>query len=253
MCGASSARWPARPAGGGEPARVAAHRFVHEDLRRGVGHRGDVERAFAHRDRGVLRRRTEARAAIGDRQVVVDRLRHADAGQRVAEFFGEPRDLEGRVGRIVAAVVEEPAHVVRLEHLQQALVARAVGFQRLELHAAGTERAARRVGEGADRRQRLFRGVDQLLAQRAEDPVARGQHLDLAGAGGRDDRRRGGVDDGGDAARLGVQQGSVGHGRFVGRGRVGVKCPTIRLRAWEWAGECSAAPCQRVAAHMEWL
>jgi hypothetical protein len=62
--------------------------------------------------------------------------------------------------------------------------------------------------EGADR-GRFLRGVDQFFAQRAEDAVARGQHLHLAGARGLDHGRCGGVDDGGDAAGLGVQQGSV--------------------------------------------
>ena len=122
-----------KPGGGGQPAGVAAHRLVDEHLGRGLGHRRHVQRAFAHRDRGVLRRRAEARAAVGDREVVVDGLGHADAGQRIAEFGGQLRDLERGVGRIVAAVVEEPAHVVGLEHGQQAFVLRPVGLQRLQL------------------------------------------------------------------------------------------------------------------------
>src|SRR3546814_7169708 len=67
-------------------------------------------------------------------------------------------------------------------------------------------RSARGVGQGADGGRGFFRGVDQLLAQRAENAVARGQHPDLAGAGLGDHGRSGGVDDGGDAAALGVQR-----------------------------------------------
>ena len=84
------------------------------------------------------------------------------------------RHLERGVGRIVAAVVEEPADVVRLEHLEQALVAGAVFFERFELEAAGAEGAARRAGQGADRGGGLRGGVDQVFAQRAEDAVTAG-------------------------------------------------------------------------------
>ena len=194
--------------GGGEPAGVAAHRLVDEDLGRAVGHRRHVERALAHRDGGVAGGRAEAGAAVGDGKVVVDGLRHADAGQGIAELGGEAGDLERGVGAIVAAVVEKPAHVVRPQHLEQALVARAVVGQRPELGAAAAEGAARGVGEGADRGRGFGGGVDQVLAQRAEDAVAGGQHLDPPGAGGGDHRRRGGVDHGGHAAGLGVEQGA---------------------------------------------
>ena len=109
-----------------------------------------------------------------------------------------------------------------LEHVDQALVLRAVLLQRLQLDPAGAERAARGMGEGADRRSRFFRGVDQIFAQRAEDAVAGRQHLDFAGAGFGNDGRGGGVDDGGHAAGLGVKQGSGAHGdEFCLEGAVG--------------------------------
>src|SRR3546814_9830252 len=81
------------------------------------------------------------------------------------------------------AVVEEVPHVVGAQHVQQALVAGPVGVQRLELEPARAECPARGVGQGADGGRGFLRGVDQLLAQRAEDAVASGQHPDLAGAG----------------------------------------------------------------------
>ncbi|EEF93597.1 hypothetical protein CATMIT_01771, partial [Catenibacterium mitsuokai DSM 15897] len=57
---------------------------------------------------------------------------------------------------------------------------------------------------------------DQLLAQRAEDAVARGQDPDLARPGGLDDPRGGGVDDGGHTAGLRVKQvsGDLARGFF---------------------------------------
>ena len=90
------------------------------------------------------------------RQVVVDGLRHADAGDRVAERGADLRDLERGVHRIVAAVVEEVADVVRAEHLDQALVLGAVLLEALELEARRAEGARRRVAQrrGWSRRSR---------------------------------------------------------------------------------------------------
>ncbi len=183
-----------------KPAGMAAHRFVHEHLGRGLGHRGHVQRRFAHRDGRVLGRRAEARAGIGHGQIVVDGLGHADAGQVVVEGLGQLGDLPGGIGRIVAAVVEEPAHIVRAQHLEQPLVPAAVGLQRFELVAARAERAAGGMGEGGDRGSGFLRGVDQVLAERAENTVACGQDLDSFGPCRADDRRGRGIDDGGDAA-----------------------------------------------------
>ena len=92
--GRALARQTAR---GGDPARMAAHHLHHEHLGRGLGHRGDVERGLAHRDRDVLGDRAEARAAVGVRQVVVDGLRHADADERMAELIAD-------LGHLVSAV-----------------------------------------------------------------------------------------------------------------------------------------------------
>ena len=66
-------------AGRRDPARVPAHHLEHEHLGRGARHRGDVEAGFADRHGDVLGDRAEARAAVGDRQVVVHGLRHVDA------------------------------------------------------------------------------------------------------------------------------------------------------------------------------
>ena len=91
-CGASSLPAPARPAAAAsQPAWRPIART--RTPGRGLGHRRHVQRAFAHGDRGVLGRRAEARAAVGDREVVVDGLGHAHAGQRIAVFRRQLRDL----------------------------------------------------------------------------------------------------------------------------------------------------------------
>jgi hypothetical protein len=89
MCGAS----PVLPASRQRlhPAGMAAHYFEHEDLGRGACHRGDVERGLARRDRDILGHGAKAGAAVGEGQVVVDGLRYADAGDRIAELLADLR------------------------------------------------------------------------------------------------------------------------------------------------------------------
>ena len=115
---------PGQPAGGGDPAGMAAHHLEHEHLGRSARHRGHIERAFERGHRDVLGHRAEAGAAIGVRQVVVDRLGYADAGDRIIHRGAELRDLQRRVHGIVAAVIEEIADVMRAKHLDQPLVLR---------------------------------------------------------------------------------------------------------------------------------
>ena len=195
----------------GQPAGMSAHHFVDEDLGGGVGHRRDVERRFGHRHRGVFRCGTEAGTAVGQHEVVVHRLRHADAGQRVTAGLGQAREFQRRIGRIVAAVVEEPAHVVGAEHVDQALVLGAVGLERLEFDAAGTEDPAGRMRKRPDLVGRQPAGVHQFLAQDPEDAVATGQDPQTAAPGRLDDRTGGGVDDSGHAPGLGVEERSFAH------------------------------------------
>ena len=135
----------------GDPAGVAAHHLEHEHLGRGLRHRRDVERRFAHRRRDVLRDRAETGTVVGHREIVVDGLRHVHGDERIAQSLRDLRHLEAGVGRVVAAVVEEVADVVRAEHLDQPLVLRAILLEALELVAARAERARRRVLQRRDR------------------------------------------------------------------------------------------------------
>ena len=188
---------------GRDPARMPAHHLEDEHARRRARHGGDVERRLERRHGDVLRDRAESRAAIGDREVVVHGLRDSDAGDGVARLHAELRELQRRVHRIVAAVVEEVADVVRAEHLDQPLVLRAIALEVLELVARGAEGARGRMAQRADRRCALAAGVDEVLGQGADDAVtARVEAADaaLVLAAGLDDAGGGRVDDGSDAA-----------------------------------------------------
>jgi hypothetical protein len=169
-------------AGGGDPAGVAAHDLDDEDLGRGGAHGAHVEDCLQGRGGDVLGHGAEARAVVGDGQVVVDGLRHVDGLHRVAHLLRQLADLVAGIGRVAAAVVEEVADVVRLEDLDQALVLALVGLQALELVAAGAEAAGRGVAQRGDVLGRFLAGVDQVLGQRADDAVAAGIDVgDLVG------------------------------------------------------------------------
>ncbi len=93
--------------GGRQPAGVAAHDHVDLDARQ----RGVVA-VVAHEGRGdEPRRRAVARAVVRDAQVVVDGLGDVEHPQLVVRRRGQVADDPGRVGRVVAADVEEVPHV----------------------------------------------------------------------------------------------------------------------------------------------
>ncbi len=199
----------------GDPARVPSHHFQDEDAGRGARHRGDVVARLADARRHVLGDRPEARATVGQREIVVHGLGNADADERIAQQLRDLRHLVGGVRGIVSAVVEEVTDVVRPEHLDQPLVLGAALLGALQLVAARSERPARRVAQRADRRSRLLRGVDEILGQRADDAVAPGVELPdpaLVLARGLDDGAGGGVDRRGYAAGLGVEGVLLCHG-----------------------------------------
>ena len=197
-----------KPAGGGDPAGMAAHDFHDEHFGRSLGHRGDVERRFARGHRDVLRHGAEARAAIRVRQVVVDGLRHADADHLVAELIADLGHLVSGVHRVVAAVVEEVADVVRLEYFDEALVLGAILLEALELVARGPECARRRVSQSFDSGAGFLAAVDEVFGERADDAVAARIYLvdELRLHRGFDDARGGGVDDRRYAARLSIKR-----------------------------------------------
>ena len=122
------------------------------------------------------------------------------------------------VGRVAAAVIEEITDVVRLEYLDQALVLGLVFRKTLQFIAAGTERAGGRMSERRDVRRAFLTGVDQILAQRADNAIASG--IDVCNrarmfAGGLNNARGAGIDHGRHPAGLGIKCIAGGHGYFT--------------------------------------
>ena len=194
--------------GGGNPAGVATHHFQHEHLGAGAGHGSHVEAGFTRGHRHVLGHGAEARAAVRERQVVVDGLGNADAGQRVAHFGANHGQLVGCVHAVIATVIEEIADIVGATHLNEAFVLGPVLLDGLQLVARAAEGPRGRVAQGADGGGGLGRGVDEVFGESPDDAVAPGVELaDAASAGpaGLDDATGGGIDDAGDPARLGIK------------------------------------------------
>jgi len=113
----------------------------------------------------------KARAVVGDRQVVIHGLRHMDGLDRIAHLFRKLRHFQAGVSGIAATVVEKVADVMRLEHLDQALVlelfsSRLFILKRQERNAPDGVWATRH-GLGC-----ILAGVDQVFGQRADDPIA---------------------------------------------------------------------------------
>ena len=194
--------------GRGNPACVTPHYLNHKHLGRGLRHRFHIKRSLQRGDRDVLGDRTKTRAAIGNRQVVVDRFRDVNRLQREAHRLGQLADFKAGVGRVAAAVIKEIADVVCLENLDQTLIFALVGFQRFELEAARTERARRRAAQRGNRRGGLFAGVNQVFGQRADDAITAGvnfaDHIFML-ARGFDHAAGRGVDYGGHATGLCVK------------------------------------------------
>ena len=120
----------------------------------------------------------------------------------------------GGVHGIVAAVVEEIADVVGLEHFDQALVLRPILVDAGQLVARRSERAARGVTQPAHRRRGLLPHIDHVFGEGADDAVPpRVEFADLVPVLARrlDHAAGGGVDDGGDAAGLGIERILSGH------------------------------------------
>ncbi len=72
---------------GGDPAGVAAHHFHDEHLGGGGAHAGHVQSRLAAAHCGVFGHGAEARAHVGEGQVVIHGLGHVDGLDRVAHLF----------------------------------------------------------------------------------------------------------------------------------------------------------------------
>jgi hypothetical protein len=74
--------------------------------------------------------------------------------------------------RITPTIVEEEADVMCTEHLDQALVLRAVLVKRPQLVTARPKRSTWRVFESGDRRSRFKVGINQIFSQGTEDAIS---------------------------------------------------------------------------------
>jgi len=94
------------------------------------------------------------------------------------------------------------------EYLDQALVFAAILINVAQLVTAGTEGAARCMGQGADGVVIFMRGIDQILLEGSRDAVSPRQHgtnTVTVFAGCLDDASGTGVDDSGHTTGLGVE------------------------------------------------
>ena len=196
---------------GGDPAGSATHHL--DDAARAVvrGHGADVEADLHDGGAVVFDDRSVARAVVGVRQIVVDRLGHAVDAHVITALDGLLVDLVGGVLRIVATGVEEVADVVRGEDLEEAVhVLRGLGglLLEVELVATGAERRRRRVPQAFDRLGLLVVQVDEVLVEDAVDAVEPTVDVldEIVASGLGDDAGDGGIDDRGGAAGLGDEQ-----------------------------------------------
>ena len=115
-------------------------------------------------------------------KIVVNGLRYAHNAALIAHLLHVLADLVAGIHGIVAAVIEEIAHVIFFEDFENALVIRIIHVAVLELITAGTKRRGRRMHQ-----QRQFRGglrahIVQRIVQYAANTVRRAVHLGNAGA-----------------------------------------------------------------------
>ncbi len=196
------------PGSGGDPPRVAAHDLKNENLGGGFAHRGHVQRRLPCGNGHILCDRTKARAGIRQGQVVVDGLGNVNGLQRVAHGLAELGNLQAGVRRVAATVIEEVANIMGAKHLDEAFVLGAVFLQAFQLVPTGAEGARGRAQQAANCRGCFLAGVYQILAQGADYAVAARVHFaDLFAIFpcGFNNTTSRGIDDGGDAARLGIE------------------------------------------------
>ena len=170
--------------GSGQPAGMAAHDLHHHD-HTGVVHMG-VQVYFHHGGGDILGGRAEAGAVVGAEQIVVDGLGYTHDPALVAHGLHVLIDLIAGIHGVVAAVIEEVADVVLLEHLQDAAIIGIVHLGVRDLVAAGAQGGGGGVLQQTQLLGILQTHVEQAIAENALDAVLRAQHLsDDAGFQGR--------------------------------------------------------------------
>ena len=202
--------------GGGKPSGVATDR-LEDDERVDLLHIARENARLLDRKRDVTRRGREARRMVRREEVVVDRLRDADAAKVVALRFAVFFDAADRVHRVVAAREEVVANVVLLELLENA---RKIGF--LNLMTATSKRASRRRFETLDDFRRDRRKVENLILHEPFDPVLHSEDFVHLGVGALlsefetalNDTAKARVNDAGRSAALTDDHVALKHGDF---------------------------------------
>ena len=193
---------------GREPAGVAAHDLNYDYHARVVDMRVLVDLGAGGGD--VLRRAAEAGAVVGVVEVIVDGLGHAHDAAFITALLHETAYLVAGVHGVVAAVIEEVAHVILLEYLKNTLVVGVIFFGIGHLVAAGAELGGGGVHEQAELVGILLAHVVELVLEHALDAV--GGAVDLRDAvcvkRSPDDAVGAGVDDGGRTSGLTYDTGS---------------------------------------------
>ena len=148
---------------------MAAHDLHNRD-RAGVIHAA-VFGNFHAGGRYVLGCARKARTVIGAEEVVVDGLGHTHHAAVPIVRLHIAADLVAGVHGVVAAVIEEVAHVVFLKDLQNAPVIRIVRVRIRHFVAAGAQLRRRRVQKQTELIRILLTDIIQAIIQNAADAV----------------------------------------------------------------------------------
>ena len=192
----------------GQPAGVASH-----DLQNGNGsvvvHMG-VPLDLHAGGSDVSGCGAEARAVVGAVEVIVNGLGHADDAARIAHGLHVLGDFVACVHGVVAAVVEEIAHIILAENFENTAVVGVILAGISQLVAAGAQRGGRGVPQQLQLPGILLPHIVQPVLQDALDSVGRPQHPgDAVRVQGRADHpERAGIDDRSGASRLPDDAGS---------------------------------------------
>ena len=146
----------------------------------------------------------EAGAVVRAEQVVVDGLGHAHDAALIAHLLHILADFVAGVHGVVAAVVEEVAHIVLLEDLQNALVVGVVRVGVRDLVAAGAQGGGGGVEQQLQLGGVLLGHINEPVVEHALDAVLRAVDLGdgLVVQSGTDHAVGAGVDDRSGAAGL---------------------------------------------------
>ena len=152
-----------------EPACVSAHSLDDAHHWRVVHFCVKVD--FHNSGCDILCRACVAGAMVCAVEVVVDGLGHADDVALIADRLEIFADLVASVHAVVAAVVEEVAHVVFFKNFENTLIIGVVHGRVFELVSDRAERRRRRVFEKFDFLGVFLAHIEEFFVEQAHDAV----------------------------------------------------------------------------------